>query len=144
MNRNLTYSLSLLALVACTTEGPADMGGDSYASVKAVDGDEISDTGTSDEGCTLDFRASSYTAQTGTTLSIEWETANYAGSEVQIRLFSGWGETYYLTEYTANDGSHDVALPASLDPSLDYDFYIESSENGVGTEHCWDYALLLL
>ncbi len=140
MNRILTSSLSLLALVACATEGPADVEGDWYASAKAIDESDTADT--TDE-CILDFLASSYSAQAGTTVTVEWDTADYAGSRVYFSLFSGWGTTYYVQEFTDNDGSHDVTLPATLDPSLSYHFYIESAaDDDVRTTICWDYVPL--
>ena len=68
----------------------------------------------------------------------------YLSADVYISVFSGWGTEYYLATQEANTGSYQWTVPGNLDPSLDYDIYIQSVDDGSGNPLCWRYANLVI
>jgi hypothetical protein len=93
------------------------------------------------EGCAVEILGD-YRAAPGETIDIRWDMTGDVSSEIEIGIFSGWGEEYYLNTFAPNTGRLTWDLPRDLDPDLDYDIYIESAEKGEGTQQCWQYAAL--
>lgn len=75
-------------------------------------------------------------------LSLYWEMDGDISDEVYLAVFSEWGETYYLSTTTVNDGHFDWVLPGDLDPELSYHVYVENASNGERLVNCWKYTPL--
>ena len=83
-------------------------------------------------------------ASAGELLHIEWDMKGNVSEEVYVAVFSDWGETYYLSKITENDGHIDWRLPEDFDSSLEYHVYVEDAEYGERRTTCWSYTPLVV
>jgi len=106
---------------------------------------EIEDDADASEAAECSIETSGlYQASPGELLHIEWNMKGNVSEEVYVAVFSEWGESYYLTAITENDGHTGWTLPADLDPSLEYHVYIEDAEASERRTTCWSYTPLVV
>jgi hypothetical protein len=96
-----------------------------------------------DPHCQVDILGT-YEAAAGETIDIEWDMTGDVSTEVYISVHSGWGSEYYLHTVVLNTGNLQWELPEDLDPTLDYNIYVESADDGERTTICWRYADLVV